>query len=73
MINNPGTLSGGRLVIYAVVSICALLFGMFRLDEVIARKKRGHTPRVRRPMGHDAQGETMFTDPDGRTWGKRKR
>ena len=66
-------LSGGKLAIYAVVSIGVLVFGMFRLDELIARKKRGHRDRFKRPMGHDAAGQPIFTDPDGRAWRKQKR
>ena len=66
-------LSVGKLAIYAVVGIGALLFGMFRLDEVIASRKRGTKSRVLRPMGHDAEGQPLFTDPDGREWGERKK
>ncbi len=73
MFEGQAMLSGGKLAIYAVVSVAALVFGMFRLDEVIARKKRARTRRVRRPMGHDAEGDTLFTDPDGRAWREPKK
>jgi hypothetical protein len=44
-----------------------LLVGIFRLDELIVAPKR----RVRRPRpasGLDADGNVIFSDPDGRRW-----
>lgn len=71
--DSKAMLSGGKLAVYAIVLVGALLLGMFRLDEVIARKKKGPARRIKRPMGHDADGQPMFTDPDGRAWRKRKK
>lgn len=71
--DDKAMLSGGKLAIFAIVSIGVLVFGMFRLDELIARKKRGHKSQVKRPMGHDAAGRPIFTDPDGRAWRQRKK
>ncbi len=72
MLDGQATLSGGKLAVYAIAAIGVLAFSIFRLDEVIARRKRGQRPRLKRPMGHNPEGEPRFTDPDGRAWPDRK-
>jgi hypothetical protein len=53
--------------LYAVPLILALLIGFFRLDEHISSPQRKN--RVRRTLtGCDANGEPLFSDPDGRPW-----
>lgn len=71
MIEERILLSGWKLIAVAALAVVGMLIGIFRLDELIARRDSGARP-PKRPMGHDASGRTMFSDPDGRPW-KRKR
>lgn len=64
-------LSGWKMIAYAALAVAGMLIGIFRLDEIIARRNSGPKP-PNRPMGHDAKGRTMFSDPDGKVW-KQKR
>lgn len=64
-------LSGWKSVAFGVVAVGAMLIGMFRLDELMARRKSG-TKAPKRPMGSDRKGRIAFSDPDGREWKRRK-
>lgn len=64
--------SDWKMIVYAVVCVGAMLFGMFRLDEVFAKRGSGGKPPRKRPMGHDLHGRTMFSDPDGKAWKRRR-
>ena len=64
-------LSDWKMIVYAVICVGVLLFGLFRLDEVFARRGSSGKP-PKRPMGHDVHGRTMFSDPDGKVWKRRR-
>lgn len=64
-------LSGWKMIVYAALAVVGMLVGIFRLDELIARRGPGTKP-PKRPMGHDSSGRTMFSDPDGKVWKRRK-
>lgn len=66
-------LSDWKMVVYTVVCVGAMLFGMFRLDEVFAKRRPGDKPPRKRPMGNDAHGHPMYSDPDGKAWKRRQR
>lgn len=44
-----------------------LLIGIFRLDELIVAPKQ-RSRRARPVTGMDAEGNIIFSDPDGRRW-----
>jgi hypothetical protein len=47
--------------------IFILLIGLFRLDELMVAPK--HRQRQARPAsGVDAEGNILFSDPDGKPW-----
>lgn len=64
-------LSGWKSVAFGAVAVGAMLIGMFRLDELMARRKSERRAR-KRPMGNDPRGGIAFSDPDGREWKRRK-
>ena len=59
-------------LIYAIPLILALLIGFFRLDEHISAPRRKNRTRLTF-IGSDANGELLFSDPDGRPWQQRNR
>lgn len=64
-------LSGWKSIAFGVVAVGALLVGMFRLDELMARRK-SEPKALKRPMGSDRKGRIAFSDPDGREWKRGK-
>lgn len=64
-------LSGWKSIAFGVVAVGVMLVGMFRLDELIVRRKPESKP-PKRPMGNDRKGRIAFSDPDGKEWKPRK-
>lgn len=64
-------LSGWESIALGAVAVGALLIGVFRLDELIARRK-SEPKAPQRPMGNDRKGRIAFSDPDGREWNRRQ-
>jgi hypothetical protein len=63
---NEEMLTTGRdAYLIGIPLILLLLFGLFRLDELVSRPKK--TLKRRRPSCHvDEDGEPVLSDPDGR-------
>lgn len=64
-------LSGWKSLAFGVIAVGGILVCMFRLDELMARRKSGPKP-PKRPMGNDRKGRIAFSDPDGREWKRTK-
>lgn len=71
MLEEAISLSGWKSIALGVLAVGAMMVGMFRLDELIARRKSAPKP-PQRPMGNDRKGRIAFSDPDGRKWKRRK-
>ncbi len=63
--------SGWDTAVVLVVFIGLMLCGIFRLDELFAKRKTG-SKRPRSRVGHEDDGEPIISDPDGRPWRRRK-
>ena len=65
--HDTALLSNMDSFLVAIPFLFFLLFGYFRLDEVVAAPKR--PARIRRaPCGIDEDGQAILSDPDGRRW-----
>lgn len=60
-------LSGWKSMAFGAIAVGAMLVGMFRLDELMVRRRSGPKP-PKRPMGNDRKGRIAFSDPDGKEW-----
>jgi len=59
--------SGWEKLLVAVPLFGLLFASYFRLDEVLAKRKKG--PQLRRHgSGIDKNGEPLLCDPDGQAW-----
>jgi hypothetical protein len=63
--------SGWETLLVAVPFVVVSLIGLFRLDELLVRRK-DETVRKRSACGLDKDGEPILTDPDGRPWRKHR-
>lgn len=57
--------SGWESFLLAAPFVGMVLIGVFRLDELATRPKRGRRPGF---IGHDENGRMLLSDPDGRPW-----
>lgn len=60
-------LSGWTSIAFGVVAGGVTLIAVFRLDELMARRK-SEPKAPKRPMGNDRKGRIAFSDPDGKEW-----
>jgi len=70
--NDSGLLTGWKMLAYTAGVVLVLGIWLFRLDEVLTRRKPKRR-NGRRTMGHPVDGESTFTDPDGTVWRPRKK
>jgi hypothetical protein len=59
---------GWETVLVAIPFLFLLFVGMFRLDEVLVRRKKEEVNRPRPLCGVDDDGAQILTDPDGKIW-----
>jgi hypothetical protein len=59
--------SGWDTFLVAIPLLGLLLAGNLHLDEIVASPKRQGT-KTKRFCGNDEDGQTIFSDPDGRRW-----
>jgi hypothetical protein len=55
-------------LLFGIPCLGFLVFGIFRLDEILATPKEA-LKRRRAPCGLDEDGKPLLSDPDGRLWG----
>jgi hypothetical protein len=62
--------SGWDTLLVAIPFLVILFIGFFRLDGMLARKKKAGSRASRPPSGLDEDGAPIICDPDGRPWRK---
>ena len=69
---DAGLLTGWKMLAYTAGSMLVLGIWLFRLDEILTRRKPKRR-KAKRMMGHRGGDESAFTDPDGTVWRPRKK